>query len=116
MQNAINKKELKEQYKQIKHDMGVFMFKCLPSGKVYLGCGQNIKAELNSLKLQLDIGQYYLNSNLQNEWKKYGENSFEISIVEILKHDKDESKTDYKADLKILREMCSKQFDNFEFI
>ena len=112
----INKKELKDQYKQMKPDMGIFMFKCVTSGKVYLGKSQNIKANINSIMFQLNIGQYYRNANLQSDWKNYGESNFEISILELLKYDKDEAKTDYSDDLKILRDLCSKNFDNFEFI
>ena len=111
-----NKKELKEKYKQLKPEMGVFMYKCLPSGKVYIGYGQNIKADMNSISFQLRLGKYPINRNLESDWNKYGEKEFEISVLELLEYDKDESKTDYKADLQVLREFWAEKFDDAEYI
>jgi len=39
------RKELIEKYKQMKPDMGVYMYKCLPTGKTYLGAAKNLKGE-----------------------------------------------------------------------
>ena len=91
------KKELKEPYKQMKPDMGVFVFTCFPTGKSYLGFGQNVKVDINSISFQLKTGYYNKNSNLQNDWKTYGEKNFEVKILELLKYDKDEMKKDYKT-------------------
>ena len=96
--------------------MGVFMYKCLPTGKVYLGCGQNMKADMNGLSFQLKLGSYLPNKNLQNDWSRYGEAGFEIAILEQLEYDKDELKTDYSEDLRILRGFWSVKFDNTENI
>lgn len=111
-----DKKDLKEQYRKMKPDMGVFMFKCVSSGKAYLGFSQNVKAALNSLTFQLNLGSYNANGNLQGDWKKYGEKGFEITVLELLKYDKDESKTDYTGDLKLLRDLCAEKFNAFEYI
>jgi len=111
-----DKKELKENYKQIKPEMGVFVFKCLSSGKAYLGISQNIRAKLNSLVFQLNIGSYNKNENLQSDWKKCGEKGFEIAISETLKYIEDESKTDYSGDLRILRDFCAEKYKFFEYI
>ena len=99
----------------MKPDMGVFVFKCIPAEKSYLGLGQNIKGEMNSIAFQLNLGSYK-NSNLQNDWKKYGENNFEIKILELLPYGKNEMKTDYKEDLHILRDFYAQQFADYEFI
>ena len=112
----MDKKELKEQYKQIKPDMGIFAYKCLPSGKVYLGIGQNIRADINSLSFQLNLGKYPANKNLENDWKYYGEKGFEISVLELLEYDNEGVKTDYKDDLRALRELWSEKFDDVEYI
>lgn len=112
----IDKKALKEQYKQIKHEMGVFCFKCRPTNKAYLGHGQNIKADINSLTFQLKLGNNPANTNLVNDWKKYGESNFEVSVLEILKYDKDETKTDYTKDLQLLRDILAEQFPTYEYI
>lgn len=112
----MDKKELKEAYKHYKPDMGVFVFKCKPTDKVYLGYGQNVKGDINSITFQLNCGLFNANRNLQNDWKKYGETNFEIYLLEKLEYEKDELKTDYKAELRVLCECCSEKFINFEFI
>lgn len=112
----MDKKELKNKYKQIKPDMGVFMFKCCPTKKVYLGFGQNIKADINSIKFQLNFGGYHKNSKLQADWKEHGESKFETAVLETLEYDTDESKTDYTKDLESLREMVAEKYSNFEYI
>jgi len=111
-----DKKELKEQYKQMKPDMGIIMFKCKASQKAYLVCSKNIKGDINSLTFQLNLGSYNICNNLQNDWKKYGENGFEITVLELLQYDKDELKTDYSNDLKLLRDLCSEKLNNFEYV
>ena len=112
----MDKKELKEKYKQIKPEMGVFAYKCLPTGKVYIGAGQNIKADINSITFQLKTGKYPVNKRLEDDWNEYGENAFEITVLEILEYDKENPKTDYKDDLRVLRDIWSEKCDNFEFI
>ena len=112
----VDKKELKEKYKQMKPDMGVFSYKCLPTNKVYLGYGQSVKANINSLTFQLNLGNYNINKNLQKDWKEYGEKNFEVTVLELLEYDKDETKTDYTEDLRILQAFCSEKFGNFELI
>lgn len=112
----MNRKELKEKYKQLKTEMGVFAYKCLPSGKTYLGYSQNIKADINSITFQLKLGSYPTNSHLQNDWQKYGADQFEITVVELLQYDKDETKTDYSNDLRLLRRMCAEKITDAEFI
>lgn len=111
-----DKKELKERYKQIKPEMGVFMYRVLTTGKAYLGFGQNVKADINSITFQLKLGSYPTNSNLQKDWQDYGENNFEIAVIEKLAYDKDEAKTDYTSDLRLLRDFCSERFKVFEYI
>jgi len=111
-----DKKELKEQYKRMKPDMGVIMFKCKSSRKAYLGISRNTKADINSLTFQLKLGSYVMCKNLQNDWKKYGENGFEITVLESLPYDKDESKTDYTHELKLLRDLCAEKLTEFEYI
>ncbi|MCL2751678.1 MAG: GIY-YIG nuclease family protein, partial [Firmicutes bacterium] len=103
----VDRKALKERYKRMKPDMGVFVFKCMPTGKAYLGFSQNVKAELNSLTFQLKLGSYPTNRNLLKDWIEYGEAFFEVAVIELLGYDKDESKTDYAEDLKLLRACCA---------
>ena len=113
-----NNKELKGAYKQYKPDMGVYVFRCVPTGRAYIGYGQNMKADINSITFQLNLGSFISNRacGLQGVWKEFGEANFEVAVVESLEYAKDESKTDYSDDLKVLREVCSEKFGLFEFI
>lgn len=95
------KKELKEEYKNLKPDIGIIAIKSKISLKHLILCSQNIKASINRAKFQLNHGSYP-NKELQNEWKENGENSFEINILEELSYDEDDTKTDYSEDLEIL--------------
>ncbi len=110
------KKELKEAYKNMKFDMGVFMLKCNATGKVYLGADKNIKAALNGIIFQLNMGAYPPNRRLQNDWKEWGEKGFAIETLELLKYDEDESKTDYSEELAILKFIWKERFENVEDI
>lgn len=96
------RKELKEQYKNMKPDMGVFMIKSSLSNKGYIEGTQDLKSKINSIKFKLGFG-IHPNKELQKEWKAQGEASFTIEILERLDYDKDESKTDYSDELEILR-------------
>ena len=56
--NMDRKKQLKEQYKQMKTEMGVFIIKKKNSNKYHLVATQNIKGIMNSVKFQLGMGSY----------------------------------------------------------
>ena len=96
------RKELVEQYKQMKPDMGIFLIHCKTTNKGLLETSQNLKGKINSVRFQLSGGMHP-NRELQNDWSKLGEEHFAIEILETLKYDKDESKTDYSEELAILR-------------
>ncbi len=96
------KKELKEQYKYMKPDMGVFIIRSNFNNKYYIEGTQDLKGTINSTKFQLGFGNFPYRE-LQKEWKEHGGSSFTIEILEKLKYDKDESKTDYTEDLDLLK-------------
>lgn len=109
--NRTRRKELLEQYKQMKPDMGVYMFKSINTNTVYLGYDKNIKATINGDRFKLNANSHR-NKKLQKDWNENKEENFEIKVVQLLEYDKDESKTDYSEDLKILREICKDRFQN----
>jgi len=96
------KKELKQQYLQMKPDMGVLIIRSKHNNKCLIEITQNLRTTLNSIKFKLELGAYP-NRELQKEWKDYGEGSFSIEVLENLEYDKDETKTDYKDDLALLQ-------------
>lgn len=104
------KRELKEKYKQMKTDMGILVVKNKVNNKYSLVSNQNINAMINRIRFQLNLGSYP-NKELQKEWKDLGESNFEIKILEYLDYEKDESKTDYSEELKIVEIMWTEKLD-----
>lgn len=96
------KKELKQQYKQLKPPMGVFVIRSKRSNKCYLEATNNFKARFNSTKMKLETN-FHPNRELQKAWNEDGEENFTIEILENLEYDKDETKTDYTDDLDLLQ-------------
>ena len=96
------KKELKELYKSMKPDMGIFMIKSNINNKCYIEVTPNLKGSINRAKFQLEMGSHF-NKELQEEWNKYGKDNFTIEILEKLEYDKEESRTDYSEELDILK-------------
>lgn len=96
------KKELKEQYKQMKPDMGIFMIRPNFSNKCYIEGTKNLRGTLNGTGFKLEMGSH-TNRELQKEWKEHGKENFTIEVLEQLEYDEDEAKTDYSDDLELLR-------------
>ncbi len=106
--NMDRKKQLKEQYKQMKTDMGVFIVKKKDNNKYLLVATQNIKGMMNRVKFQLEMGSYP-NTELQKDWNESSPDDFEFAILETLEYDKDESKTDYSEEVNILLVMLTEK-------
>lgn len=96
------KKELKELYKQMKPDMGVFIIRCNVSSKCHLQATPDLRGVMNGAQVRLASGSHPFRE-LQQEWKKYGPESFVMEVLERLEVDEDEEKTDYSDDLELLR-------------
>lgn len=110
------KKELKSIYKEMKPDMGIYMYQCNPTGKAYIGASKRLKAIMNRINFQLGMGSF-LNKAVQNDWNQYGEENFIVKILDTLEYDKDDDgKKDYTEDLDILLAEWMEKFENAEVI
>lgn len=96
------RKELKDMYKTMKTDMGIFVIKSNLKDMSYLEGTEDLKSTINSTKFKLGMGMHP-NIELQKDWKEYGESNFTIEILEKLKYDEDETKVDYNEELDILK-------------
>lgn len=105
------RKELKEEYRQMKFPMGVFCIKNNNNGKIFIGSSIDLRAIWYSQKLQLDMG-IHQNSDLQKDWNDYGAQHFTYEIVEEIIQ-KDDKKTDYTKDIKVLEEMVIEKLQPF---
>lgn len=105
MDKNSKRKELKEQYRQTRSQMGVFAFRCQAAGRVYLGASQNMPSALTSIRFQLQNNSFPSNRRLLADWQQYGAAGFSQEALEVLDYDKDDDlKTDYLQDLAILKE------------
>jgi len=95
------KKELKQQYAQMQHPMGVFIIRSKFSNQCYIEATNNFRARFNSVKVKLK-SNFHPNRELQQAWNEHGEQGFSFEILENLEYDKDETKTDYTEDLALL--------------
>lgn len=109
--NMDRKKQLKEQYKQMRTDMGVFTVKKKNNNKYLLIGTQNLKGMMNRVKFQLENGSYP-NRELQKEWNEAKPDDFEFTVLETLEYDKDESKTDYSEEVNIILIMLTEKLSD----
>lgn len=114
MPSEARKQELKEQYKAMRPEMGVFVFRCVPTGKNYVGWTHDLKGTLNSLRFQLELGSCREKA-LQEAWRVYGGAAFCVDVLEKLPYDKDdETKTDYSEELTLLCRLWQEKLPDHE--
>ena len=99
----MNRSEAKSDYKQAKRQMGVYRIRNTRNGKSYVGFSIDLQARINRQKTELKLGSHR-NRELLDEWKSFGESSFEFVVLDELEHDEN-SKTNPLEDLRILCEM-----------
>lgn len=110
------RKELKELYKTMKPDMGILVIRNNFNNKCYIEVTQDLKGTINGTKFRLNANNHS-NKKLQKDWVDIGAENFIIEILEKLDYDKDESKTDYKEDLEVLKMIWEEKLlkQNIEF-
>lgn len=110
------KKELKQQYKQMRPKMGVFIVKCKVDSKCYIQSTGDLRGVMNGCTMRLSGGIHPF-AELQIEWSELGANNFTIEVLEELPYDADESKTDYTDDLALLQMIWEDKLrkEGFEF-
>jgi len=106
------RKELKEEYKQMKFKMGVFQIKNNINGKIFIGSSLDLKAIWFAQKLQLDMGMHQ-NGELQKDWKKFGSDNFSYDILDEINETEDKP-VDYKKEVKTLEDMIINELQPFE--
>lgn len=109
------RKEMVNEYLNTKTEMGIYSYRCITTNKSYIGATQNTKAMINGSTFRLNAGNHKC-KNLQTEWNKYGENCFEVKILENLPYDDDSEKDDYSIELEILINKWIVKLDDFEII
>jgi hypothetical protein len=108
----MNKKELKNKYKQTIQPMGIYQIKNMKNGRVFIGSAQDLRGIINSNKFQLKNG-LHINKELQNDYNTIGEEGFSFDILDYLKPRQDLN-YDYTEELKILRDMWLEKLQPYD--
>lgn len=99
---AIDKKKIREQYKQSKPPMGCFSLLCDATDDMFIGWATNLESAKNSMLFRLSIGGMLNEPFLQALFTEHGGETFSFSVLEQLPYDKDDESKDYKDDLAFL--------------
>ena len=102
----MDKKELKQQYKEIKKEAGVYQIRNTKNGKILVVVTPELKT-INGKRFQLEVGSHK-NSLLQNDWNEYGKEAFVFEVLEVLK-EKEDGFLYEKSELKKLEEKWLKE-------
>ncbi len=80
------KKQLLEDYKNRKPEMGIISFGCSVTKETFLCLSKDTKADSNSNRFKLSAN-WHPNKRLQELWNQHGETNFEISVIRVLKYE-----------------------------
>lgn len=98
---ADRRDELKQAYKEMKTEAGVFQIKNTVNGKALVTATPNLKT-MEGKRFQLRMGSHK-NAELQAEWKQFGEDAFEFEVLEALE-DKEQGALARQEALRLLEE------------
>ncbi len=93
------KKELKQQYKEMKTEGGVYQIRNTKNQKVFVDVMPNLRM-ITGRRMMLRAGSHR-NKQLQEDWNQFGEEAFVFEVLEVLE-EKEEGYFDKKDELKKL--------------
>ena len=103
------KKELKDEYKQMKFPMGVFQIRNLINKKVMIDNSVDMLSKWNRHKLELNFGNHR-NVALQKDWSEIGESNFVFEVLSELKV-KESDTVNYNKELRELQKMVIEELN-----
>ncbi|MFI5222244.1 MAG: GIY-YIG nuclease family protein [Bacteroidia bacterium] len=106
------KKDLKEEYKQMKFKMGVFQIRNTLNHKIFVDGSTNLDAIWNRHRAQLNFGGHP-NAILQKDWNNFGQENFVFEILAELKQS-ETGEHDYNKEVKQLSEMFIDELKPFD--
>lgn len=102
------KKELKQLYKEIKVEAGVYQIKNTVNQKILIESSRNLK-NFNGKLFQLKMGSHR-NTALQKEWNEFGEDCFVFEVLEVL----EKKETGYFDEKDALKKLEEKWLDKLQ--
>lgn len=107
----MTRKELINEYKNMKFRMGVFQIRNTANNKIYVESSPNLDKIWNRHRLELQFGGHR-NAELQKEWKEFGEDNFVFEILAEIEQ-KEDSTLDINKELKLLEQMYVEELQPF---
>jgi len=105
----MDRSEAKKYYKQQKRPMGVYRIRNTRSGKSYVGYSTDLQARINRQKTELKFGSHR-NKGLLDEWKAFGESTFEFEVLDELEHEEN-SNADPAEELRVLSDLWMRRLE-----
>lgn len=105
-------RRLKQEYKQAKRALGVFLIRNTTNDKVYLGSGMDIQGIINRHKFALSMGGHQSKA-LQKDWNELGADKFEFEILDQMEP-RDEPGFDARGELKFMEEMWLEKLEPYD--
>ncbi|MBB6215205.1 hypothetical protein HNQ80_001294 [Anaerosolibacter carboniphilus] len=103
MSTQLNRKELIAQYKELKHDAGVYRVVNHQTGRYFLSNSSDINSIYNKFEFAKKVNSYdVMHKKLANDMKQYGFDSFSIEVLELLDITPEMTNVEIQKDLKIL--------------
>jgi hypothetical protein len=106
-----NKKELINEYKNKKQIGGICKITNIKTGKILLITAPNIEAIKNRFEFSKKMDSC-INCKLQNDWNKYGSDSFDFEIIEELEENNEQTAKEFNEDLNLLLEIYLNKLSN----
>lgn len=105
------KKELKEEYSNLKPKIGVFQIRNTVNGKIYIEGSVNLDKIWNRHRVELNFGGHR-NVALQKEWNEFGEANFKYEILSEINQEENRN-VDYAKEAKQLAKMFIEELQPF---
>lgn len=80
------KKELLDEWKNRRPEMGIITIRCKNTGDLFAGISKDTQVEFNSQRFKLSAN-LHPNKQLQKLWEQYGETEFVYTVVKVLKYE-----------------------------
>jgi hypothetical protein len=104
-----SRKEIKEEYREMKFPMGVFQVKNISNNKVLIDNSIDMNSKWNRHKTELRFGNHK-NHALQQDWNEKGEDNFVFEVLSELKQE-DEKNINYASELRSLQQMIIEELN-----
>ena len=79
--NSLDRRAAIAAYKKRERAVGVFAFRCAPTGQVWVGQTPNLDTILNRLRFTLERGSHSVRA-LQEAWRAHGADAFAFEVLE----------------------------------